>query len=439
MASTAGAQQNPPVIRSNASVIDIRNGEASRLQWNLRPHVRPDTIPAGLVDGRPHRVTVVTDADSVGFLVEEGKAYDLVVQRGDTASHIRIVGVRLVPTPGIVRGRITVAANPEAVCFDERRTPHLNVDLIVRNGSEKEIRITELRAFVLSPAGELLERRVAQQPAELLGPGRTPGALREGLLFNPFAFSSVRRDSRIRYEVHFADPAAPPAEVTVRLVPCVTRARLVLPLAGRIVVSDGHDVLSHHRRSTYLGRWARDLGMVDNFQRFGLDLMVADSQGRTFRGDGRRNEDYLAWGHPVRAAGAGTVAAVHNQQPDNDVIGSENLWTQRSLAENEMTTAGNYVLIDHGGGEFSLVSHLRAGSVRVQAGDRVSAGQIIAEAGNSGSSLGPHVHYELRTGWGVRGVRALPPYFHDLTVIGTGEGADGAPVMVNTGDIILTS
>lgn len=439
VAAPAAAQQTLPVIRSSASTIDVRIGEASRFRWDLSPAARPDVIPAYLVNGRPQRVTVITDVDSIAFQVEEGGRYDFIIQKGDTANYLQIHGQRLVPAPGVVADRISLVANPERVCYDERKTPYLNVDLIVRNGMEKEIRTTELRAFVLNPEGELLERRVAREPIELLGPGRQVGAMRESLVYNPFMFSSVRPDSRIRFEMHFADPALPPAEVTVETRSCVTRTRLVLPLAGRIAVFDGHDVLSHHRRYYgYLGRVARERGWIDNFQRFGLDLMVVDAQGRSHRGEGTRNEDWLSWEHPVRAAGAGIVVAVHNEQPDNDVIGSENLWTQRSAVENEMTMAGNYVLIDHGGGEFSLASHLRAGSVRVRAGDRVAAGEVIALVGNSGASLGPHLHYELRTGWGLRDIRGLPAYFHDLTVMGTGEGSEGRPVLVNTGDVIVT-
>jgi murein DD-endopeptidase MepM/ murein hydrolase activator NlpD len=59
---------------------------------------------------------------------------------------------------------------------------------------------------------------------------------------------------------------------------------------------------------------------------------------------------------------------------------------------------GNYVLIDHGNGEFSLLGHLMKGSLQVKAGNRVKRGQAVAKAGNSGSSNNPHVHYELRTG-----------------------------------------
>jgi hypothetical protein len=334
---------------------------------------------------------------------------------------------------------ITVTANPPRVCLDPRQPSYLNVDFIIHNGTEKDAKLKELRGMVLAPNGQLLERRTVSQGAlDIVAPNKVYPAGGDGLVYNVLHFSSVRDGVRVRFEFDFDADAAPTASVEIVPQSCVSRTRLVAPLAGRIAVMDGFDFLSHHRRSYYIGPGARKVGITDNVGRFGLDLAVIGANGERFTGDRARNESWLTWDKPVRAAGAGIVAATWNEQPDNDVIGSENLWVNRSLAENEMSSSGNYVLIDHGNGEFSLVAHLRRGSVRVKKGDRVAAGDIVAHAGNSGSSLGPHVHYELRTGWGVRDIHSMPPYFHDLRIVGTGETAGAKGIAVNTGDILMT-
>ncbi len=56
---------------------------------------------------------------------------------------------------------------------------------------------------------------------------------------------------------------------------------------------------------------------------------------------------------------------------------------------------GNYITIDHGDGTFAHYAHLKTGSFRVRTGQRVEAGQILAEAGNSGYSFGRHVHVHV--------------------------------------------
>ncbi|MBI4892284.1 MAG: M23 family metallopeptidase [Acidobacteria bacterium] len=52
---------------------------------------------------------------------------------------------------------------------------------------------------------------------------------------------------------------------------------------------------------------------------------------------------------------------------------------------------GNYLTIDHGDGEYSHYAHLRTRTFQVRTGQRVEAGDILSEVGNSGYSFGRHV------------------------------------------------
>lgn len=98
---TAGAteaQQGLPVVRSQVPLISIRDGsELKASSWRLAPQAMPDVYEAELLHGRPHRVTFITDVDSIAFLVEEGKRYDFIVQKGDTLNYTQILGTRFVP------------------------------------------------------------------------------------------------------------------------------------------------------------------------------------------------------------------------------------------------------------------------------------------------------------------------------------------------------
>ncbi len=77
-----------------------------------------------------------------------------------------------------------------------------------------------------------------------------------------------------------------------------------------------------------------------------------------------------AYGSNVEAAGAGRVVFAGTQG-----------------------SYGETIVIDHGAGRQTRYAHL---SERlVQAGDTVSAGQVVGLAGSSGRSTGPHLHFEL--------------------------------------------
>lgn len=59
---------------------------------------------------------------------------------------------------------------------------------------------------------------------------------------------------------------------------------------------------------------------------------------------------------------------------------------------------GNYVIIQHSDGNFTLYGHMHEGTITVKAGDSVTQGQVIGKMGSSGNSTGTHLHFEVREG-----------------------------------------
>ena len=57
------------------------------------------------------------------------------------------------------------------------------------------------------------------------------------------------------------------------------------------------------------------------------------------------------------------------------------------------SAAGNYVMIDHGGGLYTVYMH--ASEIVVSPGQQVSPGQVIAKVGSTGISTGNHLHFAV--------------------------------------------
>jgi hypothetical protein len=144
-------------------------------------------------------------------------------------------------------------------------------------------------------------------------------------------------------------------------------------------------------------------------QRFAYDLVITQD-GATHAGDGSKNEQFYAYNQPILAPGAGQVVTVVDGVPDN-VPGTMN----------PAKAAGNHVVIAHGNGEFSLLAHLKPGTLKVKVGQAVQAGAPIGLCGNSGNSSEAHLHYHLQNSAGFGQGEGLPAQFLNYK-------ADGKPV-----------
>ena len=101
-------------------------------------------------------------------------------------------------------------------------------------------------------------------------------------------------------------------------------------------------------------------------------------------------------GSPIYASRAGTVVET------NTICA--NVGSYRNTCGR---TYGNFVVIDHGDGYYTMYAHLLQ-NVAVNPGETVSRGQVIGYMGSSGSSTGAHLHFGVSRGEPDRGTWLNP-------------------------------
>ncbi|MEU5880655.1 M23 family metallopeptidase [Spirillospora sp. NPDC047279] len=163
------------------------------------------------------------------------------------------------------------------------------------------------------------------------------------------------------------------------------------------------------------GRWIVVNGPADKVPSHGID-----AYGQTYAVDlvhhpeedrdwsalhawplARPAASFPAFGRPVHAPADGVVVRASGRHRDH---WSRNSWPALLFLFVEGSVRelggpgflfGNHLIIDLGDGTYAAFAHLRRGSLRVKPGDRVRAGDHIADVGNSGNSSEPHLHFHL--------------------------------------------
>ena len=146
-------------------------------------------------------------------------------------------------------------------------------------------------------------------------------------------------------------------------------------------------------------------------QRFAIDWMQLDDQGRVALGDLAQVESYVGFGADVLAVADGKVVDTLNtlaeqvppNLPDPKAINLDN-------------ALGNHVILDLGNSVFALYAHLQPESITVKPGDRVRRGQVLGKLGNTGNTSAPHLHFHMMNGPTI--------------------GSDGLPYLIDRFDVV---
>lgn len=145
-------------------------------------------------------------------------------------------------------------------------------------------------------------------------------------------------------------------------------------------------------------------------------------EGTVTGGGWRRPQAFPSFGQPVLAMVDGTVVTASAWRRDHRGRTSTlaRLYLQlegfvRTIGGPGWVT-GNHLIIRSDDGDYAVVAHLRKGSLRVAVGDRVRAGQRIADCGNSGNSTEPHVHAQLMDHPSLWFAEGVPLRFHSVQV-----------------------
>ncbi|MBF0190480.1 MAG: M23 family metallopeptidase [Magnetococcales bacterium] len=108
---------------------------------------------------------------------------------------------------------------------------------------------------------------------------------------------------------------------------------------------------------------------------------------------------YWVWPHPGRVIGRfGQVGALRNTgidiaaKPGDPVLAAADGMV--AYADQGLSTFGNMVLLRHGGSFMTAYAHLQ--KIMVKKGQNVRAGETIALAGQSGVTVSPRLHFEIR-------------------------------------------
>jgi murein DD-endopeptidase MepM/ murein hydrolase activator NlpD len=151
-------------------------------------------------------------------------------------------------------------------------------------------------------------------------------------------------------------------------------------------------------------------------QRFAIDFIGVDSNGRAVRGDVQKsaNGDWIGFGQEIVAVADAVIYDARDGVTDNQPLVEPPRPSSPSAAE----TYGNYVIAAINSRTFVHYAHLQHNSVAVRTGQTVRRGDLIGRLGNSGNTNGPHLHFNITDRSSPEEAQGLPFVFDGFEVRG---------------------
>jgi murein DD-endopeptidase MepM/ murein hydrolase activator NlpD len=151
---------------------------------------------------------------------------------------------------------------------------------------------------------------------------------------------------------------------------------------------------------------AQNYHVESQAQKNAFDIMIF-KDGKTYKTDGKTNEDYYAFGQELLAPCDGEVVLVVDGVKDN---------TPGIL--NPVYIPGNSVIIKTINKEYLFFAHFKQHSVKVKQGQMVKRGEVLGLCGNSGNSSEPHLHFHIQNVEDMNIATGVKCYFDKLIVNG---------------------
>ena len=332
---------------------------------------------------------------------------------------------------------------------------YLNFDITVKNTSTHTLYLATIEASVMDALVKPLFREsisVNGQATGIKSIGNTLLKPGESItIFNPFyTLAPDVKITFLQYEFFFDYADSPQqkeknkkrlgVDFDVSIKKVITprvytpKTNFNLPLKGKLIVLDAYNFYPAQNAAAIF-RSQSGIGSIVKSTRYAFNLASVDENGNMYKTDPFKKENWYVFGKPVYAPAAGIVVDVQSTVPDNEFSGKV-VKSPRIPADADPDHLGNYVIIDHGNSEFSMLQHLEQGSVMVRIGELVGTGQQIGKIGFSGDITFPHLNYKVMTGSKSLTAEGIPSYFNNYKLY---KGSSFAPVKkgrIDSGDIV---